>query len=190
MPETDEIRELTEIAEEMAMGLNNRHILAYNLSLEDFEDVIDRNTVMNSIYIMSAVLGVGLMLLVMKFKTKGIYASVLQIGYVSTLLILIRMVDFIVNLEGIAAIVICIAINYIALYMVLDYMKKNEVNVNIAMKETIKKLVMLLIPVYIIAIVLTFATLSNLASFGMALVWGAIVFYLYNLVFSRTLLNV
>ena len=125
----------------------------------------------------------------MKFKEKGIYSAILQIGYIAVLLIVIRLTSVVITFEGIAAILISIAINYIAMYMILKSMEKDEVNISIAMKDTAKKLVLALMPIYIIAVIFTFASFANLSSFGASLVWGIIVFYVYNIVFTGTLLS-
>ena len=46
-----------------------------------------------------------------------------------------------------------------------------------------------LIPIYIIAIVFTFNRLANIASLGMTLVWGLIILYVYNLIFTQVTLK-
>ena len=52
-------------------------------------------------------------------------------------------------------------------------------------KGTMAKFAVRLIPIYIIAIVFTFNRLTNIASLGMTIVWGLIILYLYNLIFTQ-----
>ena len=175
---------------EIAVALNSGHIPTdYLVFIDEFTSIIDEDTLAISMYIIAGIITVFLLLAVYKFKLRGVYSAILQIGYIASLLILVRLTNVIITPEGIAGVVISIAINYIAMYMLLDNMKKEETSINIAMKNVMKKLIMYLIPVYIFAVVLSFATFANVASFGMGLVWGIIVFYVYNLIFSRSLLK-
>ena len=56
-------------------------------------------------------------------------------------------------------------------------------------KDIMAKFAVRLIPIYIIAIVFTFNRLANIASLGMTLVWGLIILYVYNLIFTQVTLK-
>ena len=131
----------------------------------------------NKILIYSLILIVALVFIysVIKLKAKGILALLLEIGYVSLLLLTIRYTNTIITPEGIAGILLSIIINYMYIYKAFNNLNLRfvkEITANFALK---------LIPIYIIAVIFTFGTIANVTSFGMTLVWGIIIMYLYNL---------
>ena len=131
----------------------------------------------NKILIYSLILIVALVFIysVIKLKAKGILALLLEIGYVSLLLLTIRYTNTIITPEGIAGILLSIIINYMYIYKAF-----NNLNLRFV-KEITADFALKLIPIYIIAVIFTFGTIANVTSFGMTLVWGIIIMYLYNL---------
>lgn len=113
--------------------------------------------------------------LAVRLKVKGILAGFLEIGYISLLLLTIRYTNTIITAEGIAGILLSIIINYMYIYKAF-----NNLNLRFV-KEITADFALKLIPIYIIAVIFTFGTTANVTSFGMTLVWGIIIMYLYNL---------
>ena len=120
---------------------------------------------------------------IIKFKLKGILASVLQIGYVALLLLTLRYTNVVISLEGIVGILVGTILNYMFIYFAFKNEKESY------LKNTVAKFAVRLIPIYIIAIVFTFNTLTNIASLGMTLVWGLIILYVYNLIFTQVIIK-
>ena len=135
---------------------------------------------------MCVVLGiVALMtiIFVIGLRTKGILASILQIGYIATLLLVLRYTNVKITTEGICGIILASIINFIYVFKAFKNIELNFV------KEVTRKIALKLIPVYIIAIILSFNKIANIYSLGMTLVWGVIVMYLYNLALTQITLK-
>ena len=113
--------------------------------------------------------------LVIKLKFKGILAAALQIGYIALLLLVLRYTNIKVTITGIVGIIISILLNYLYIYSIF---KNIELDF---MKDTTAKFGLRLIPIYIISITFTFSKTLMISSFGMTIVWGIIMMYLYNL---------
>ena len=127
------------------------------------------------VYSLLSVIVLAFIFLIIKLKFKGLLAAVLQIGYISLLLLVLRYTNIKITTTGIVGIAISIILNYIYTYLVFK-------NINLDfVKETTKKFAIRIIPFYIIAIIFTFNSLANISSLGMTLVWGIIIMYLYNL---------
>ena len=41
------------------------------------------------------------------------------------------------------------------------------------------------LPIYVVAVIFTFAARANINSFGMTLFWGIIIIYIYNFIFPK-----
>ena len=80
-------------------------------------------------------------------------------------------------------ILVGIILNYMFIYFAFKNVEENFV------KDIMAKFAVRLIPIYIIAIVFTFNRLANIASLGMTLVWGLIILYVYNLIFTQVTLK-
>jgi len=186
----EELMNIHSAASDIAIALNSGPFpIYYETMVEEFTSTIEPTMLRTATLIAIGVFVLALVGLVARFGAKGIYAAILQMGYLATLLLIVRFALIIITPEGIAAIILSVIINYIAVYMLLHTMKKEDLKFDKAMINIIKKLIAVLIPVYIIAIVLSFTTFANLAGFGTGLVWGTIVFYLYNIIFTRALLK-
>ena len=122
----------------------------------------------------------GLFLLI-ALKLKGILAIISNIGYISLLLLTLRYTNVLINLGGIIGIGISIILNYI--YVYIAFKKSDERFI----KDTTKKFAIKIIPAYVIAIIFTFINIANISSLGMALVWGLIIMYLYNIILTQPL---
>lgn len=141
-------------------------------------------------YSMLGLMALILVGLIAKFKFQGIYAFILGIGYISIFSFLIRAIDIILTYEGILGIIIACVLNYAFIYMILDNMKKESIKSKEAMKNTLIKFTLRLIPIYIIAVLFLFATNLNVNSLGKTLFWGALLVYAYNLIFTKILISV
>lgn len=136
-----------------------------------------------AMYVTIAVIALMIVYFIIRLKTKGILASILQLGYVTLLLLTLRYTNVKITVEGIFGIVISAVLNYIYIYKAFKNIELNFV------KDITKKYALKLIPVYIVAIVFSFNSIANIYSLGMTLVWGVIIMYLYNLTLTKTLVN-
>lgn len=134
-------------------------------------------------YVALGILVFMIIILIIRLKTKGLLASVLQIGYIALLLLTLRYTNVKITIEGIGGILIASILNYIYLHIAFK-----NINLNFV-KDVTAKFALKLIPVYIIAVILSFNSIANIYSLGMTLVWGIIVMYLYNLSLTQIALK-
>lgn len=114
-----------------------------------------------------------------KYKTRGLLASISCIGFASVLSLLLRYTNVNISIEGIGGIILVLIINFVINKIMLE---KAD---NIDYKEICLKLV----PIIIITLVFCFAGWSNLSSFGMIMFWGLVLISAYNTVVTKTLLK-
>lgn len=126
--------------------------------------------------IVIAVLAIAMIYLVIKYKAKGILASISQVGYVAILLIALRIFNVEISLSSIVGIILSIAINYI---IVINILKQKEI------MKVIKKYSVVLIPTLIISIVFTFMNIA----IGSTIFWAIIIAILYNLTITNIMLK-
>lgn len=137
---------------------------------------IAQETIKILVVIFIAIVTVGMIYFIIKYKVKGIYASILEIGYIAILLISIRIFNVELTLAGLLTVAFTTVLNSIVLNSLVS---KEE------FLHVLKKYAILYIPILIIAVVFTFSNIS----LGPVLFWGIIVSLLYNLSFSKLLLE-
>lgn len=135
-----------------------------------------------------AALVIESIILIIAFRLKGIIASILQIGYVSLLLLVLKYTNVYISLEGIFAIVLVGALDMLFIYKVMSSIKNGE-SATKSVNENLVKFINVSIPVLIIAIILCFAKLLEINSFGMVIFWGYVVSLLYNIAFTKIILK-
>ena len=137
----------------------------------------------------------GLLILVIKYKTNGFLASIGYVGLAAILALIIRYTNVVVALEGIFAIAIILIINYIFQNKLLQKIKKvkeekeDEV-VKKAMKDTFKDFFIKIIPICIMAITFSFIKWIPISSFGMIMFWGLLLIAVYNPIITFYLLRI
>lgn len=172
------------IADELKAILNSGVLpIQYEITENTVSPRITTENIKVAIYVLLAIFAISLVYFIIKLKLKGILASVLQIGYVALLLLTLRYTNVVISLEGIVGILVGTILNYMFIYFAFKNEKESY------LKNTVAKFAVRLIPIYIIAIVFTFNTLTNIASLGMTLVWGLIILYVYNLIFTQVIIK-
>ena len=172
------------VANELKAILNSGVLpIQYEISENTISPRITTENIKVVAYIVLTIFAISLVYFVIKLKLRGILAAVLQIGYVAILLLILRYTNVVISLEGIVGILVGIIINYMFIYFAFKNIEDDYV------KGTMAKFAVRLIPIYIIAIVFTFNRLTNIASLGMTIVWGLIILYLYNLIFTQVIVK-
>lgn len=183
--DTTELQEAIQEASYDANLLNAGTLpIVYQFSEEVKETSISVQTIFVFITAISVVFVIAFIYMIIKFKAKGFIATYFQIGYLGTLLLILKLTGITVTMEGIAGIVISVILNYVFTYMVLMYVDRKEENF---FKKANLEFFLDSFPIYVIAVVFTFAKTVNISSFGMCLFWGIIMLYIYNFVFSKTI---
>lgn len=167
-------------ASQMAIVLNSGVLpIIYNTSGYQISSSIEKADFNILMYIAIAILLLMTVYSLVKLKSKGILVAILEVGYISFLLLALRYTNIKITLEGFVGIIASIVLSYMYIYSVFKNSSDNFI------KDTTAKFALKLIPIYIIAIVFTFNSIANISSLGMTLVWGIITMYLYNLILTQ-----
>lgn len=181
--DTKELNEAVKSASQQAVLLNSG---TTPLQYEYSDEIVETNITTQSILLYLSAIGMVFLLayayLIIKFKAKGFISIYFQVGYLAVLLLLLRLTSVTITMEGMAAIIISLILDYIFTYITLT-------NLNTEVEGMYKKsnlqFLFNSLPVYIIALVFTYGKLTYISSFGMTLFWGIIMVYLYNYVFTK-----
>lgn len=142
--------------------------------------------------ILGVILLIGIVFLIIKYKKNGLLASIALIGYIATLLLVLRYANVELTMEGIIGIVVAIAMDFIFTIYLLGIMKHSDsktiAETSQNFKEALIKTLFIFVPAIITAVILCFAGWLPIYSFGMVMLWGLLLIVLYNLVFTRTLI--
>ena len=180
---TSEIQTAVKEAQKEAVLLNSGVMpLSYEYSNETRETNITENKLFIYEIAIGIVFVVAYIYLVVKFKAKGFIAVYFQVGYLGILLLILRLTSAIITIEGLAGIVIAMVLEYIFTYIVLRNLSQNTEGMY---KKANLEFFLNTLPIYIIAIVFTFASRVNISSFGMSLFWGILLIYVYNFIFPK-----
>ena len=172
------------VAEETSTILNSGVLPIIYTETDNVEaTTIKTEHIKIGIYVALGILAVMIVIFVIVLKAKGLLASILQIGYIALLLLTLRYTNVKITFEGILGIVLASIINFKYIYKAFKNIDKNFV------KDVTGKFALKLIPIYIIAIILSFNKIANIYSLGMTLVWGIIVMYIYNLTLTQITLK-
>ena len=177
-------------AAEIAMLENAGKLPAdYELDTNRYEySSITQKEIIYFAIVMIAILVITLLVYCVIYKKSGILASISFVGFVASFSLLIRYTNVAISIEGISAIIIVMIINLIINREILSKTKKMNL-VNEAVKSTYKNICLKLIPVGILTIVFCLSKWESLSSFGMIMFWGLVLTAIYNVIVTRTLLN-
>lgn len=184
----EDLRSYVQEANNLATLLNTGNLpLAYTVDDNRYilPDVSDKTFLIPAI-IVSILIFVAVIFLIIKYKTKGILATISFIGYIASLLIIIRLTNVVVSIEGMAGILISIAMNYAFIVYLLNEVKKQENDFNY--NQGFTKFLFILIPIAITTIIFSFINWLPIYSFGMTMFWGIVLIMLYNVILTRPLL--
>ena len=181
--DTKELNEAVKSASQQAVLLNSG---TTPLQYEYSDEVVETNITTQSILLYLSAIGMVFLLayayLIIKFKAKGFISIYFQVGYLAVLLLLLRLTNVTITMEGMAAIIISLILDYIFTYITLTNL---STEVEGMYKKSNLQFLFNSLPIYVIALVFTYGKLTYINSFGMTLFWGIIMVYLYNYVFTK-----
>lgn len=179
----EELQKAIENANKDAILLNSgTYPIAYEYTNEVVQTNINQRTMFIFFTAIGLVFAISYIYLVIRFKAKGFISVYFQIGYLAVLLLILRLTNVIITMEGISAIIISLILEYIFTYIVLRNLQQEKDGMY---KKANLEFFLNTLPIYVISIVFTFATRANINSFGMGLFWGIIIIYIYNFIFSK-----
>lgn len=185
--DTTKIEEYSQAVDCLATLLNNGPLeLKYDVE----DEVVATNITTKTLWIGISFFALSLFLLclylIIKFKGAGFVATLLEIGYVATLLLVLRYTNVTIKLTGIIGIYLSSVLNFVFEYLMLNLWKKDEKIIG----KSLLKFFLKTIPIYVIAVILCFMPYMTLASLGMTLLWGSITIYVYNLLITKNILEI
>lgn len=185
--DSTKLEEYSEAVECLATIINNGPLeITYTTEDEVVESNIDTRTLWIGISFFAVSLLLLCFYLIFKFKGAGFVATLLQIGYIATLLLILRYTNVTITLTGIIGIYLSSVLNFVFEYLMLNTWKKDEKIIG----KSLLKFFLRTIPIYVIAIILCFMPYMILSSLGMTLLWGSITIYIYNLLITKNILEV
>ena len=177
-------------AAELSMLINaGKYPIDYEVDVNRYvESDIDQQQLIYFIAGAAVILVIIFIIATIKYKGKGLLASISFIGFIALTSLLLRYTNVIISIEGIGAILLTIIINLKLNQMILNKTKTMDV-VSEATKASYKELFTSIIPIIIITIVFCFSGWTSLSSFGMIMFWGLVLIAVYNIVVTKTLLK-
>lgn len=180
----------SELEQQRKNAINTKKILesgtlpiVYKVTSDVIEPNVNKNISIN-IYtlIIMALMFALCIYTISKYKMNGLLMSYLIVAHFAITLIMCRVANVVLTESGLFGILVGVYCNYVLLLQVV----KKESN----FKKVLTKHVLDFIPLYILAIILSFTKITYLNSFGMVIVWSGIVAYLSNLIFTEPLLDI
>lgn len=177
-------------AAELSMLINaGKYPIDYEVDVNRYvESDIEQQQLIYFIAGVAVILVIIFIIETIKYKGKGLLASISFIGFIALTSLLLRYTNVIISIEGIGAILLTIIINLKLNQMILNKTKTMDV-VSEATKASYKELFTSIIPIIIITIVFCFSGWTSLSSFGMIMFWGLVLIAVYNIVVTKTLLK-
>ena len=167
---------------------NDEMPIKYSIDSNKYiESPITENTIKYVLIALAVVVAIMFVVLIIKFRTKGLLATISNIGLAGIVLVILRLTNVEIGIGGIIGLALIQLFNYILLFMLLKAIKNKKDN-DKPMKDSVIKFCMMAIPAYIISIVFAFSSYIPIYSFGMVVFWGITLIVIYNLLITRWLL--
>ena len=181
-PET--IQETANSAKTVASTLNNGVIpLKYKVEENKYvQSEIKISTIKNILIVVSIAIGIMLIYMIIKYKTKGFFTALSYLGFVSLLLIILREFNVTITMEAILGAIIVLGLNYLANMKLIQINEDNK-----KYYQTYLDIIMKLIPIFAISIIFVFTNVLALSSIGMVMFWGIVLSLVYNILITKNL---
>ena len=151
---------------------------------------INEQELTNIAIIVAVIATIGIIALIIKYKSRGLLTGISYVGLVALYLLLVRYANVVISIESIFGVITMLILNYIFTFILLDNIVKKENAVNKATLETYKKFFNRIVPICIMVIAFCFVKWIPMSSFGMISFWGLVMIAIYNAVITRSLLRI
>ena len=128
----------------------------------------------------AVILVIAVAYLIIRFNN-GLFMGIAWLGFISAFLLVLRLTNSIISYNSIIAIIFTCIFEFIFVHAILNNKDNKEFN------EIAKSFSIIGIPICIVAIIFTFASLVPVSSFGIALFWGSALMIAYNIVITKNL---
>lgn len=147
-------------------------------------------------YIAFGIIAAGIIILILKYKTKGLLGAFSLVGLFAIMMILIRYTNVVLSIEGLFAIGLVLILEYVFIKGLLQKIKQNgKENLNKEIitkiiKETYAQFFISMIPACIAVITFCFIKWIPISSFGMVMFWGIVLIAIYNFIVTCNLIKI
>ena len=124
---------------------------------------------------------------IVKFKKNGSVAAILNMGYVAGFSLILKYTNVEMTINAIFAGMLMIVVNMAFLKMMVQQLETQTIKQ--AYAEVSKKFYFAMLPLAVTALVFAFVKNYAINSVGMVVFWALILNVLYNVVFTRTVLD-
>ena len=157
--------------------------IKYEMTYENVFSSVLRQEVIGVLSIAIAVLIIiAVAYLIIRYN-KGLLMGISWLGFISLFLLILRFTNSIISMNGIIGIIIVCIFDYIFLNAVLHNKQNKTFN------EILTNYSIIGIPLYIVAIVFSFASMVPVSSLGIVMFWGSVLMIAYNFVITKNLLD-
>lgn len=187
----DSISDTLQSASTIAAVVNSGKMpLTYKVAENNYVNTdITSNMLKKAMYVVIAIVIVALVVLIIKYKSVGLLASISYIGFVGLELLLIRYTNVTISLESIVAGIILLAVNYLITYRLIKVHETDSELKKKVYSNEFKSIIIKSIPIFIIAIVFVFMKWTKIATFGMFMFWGLLLSIIYNYIVTKDMLD-
>lgn len=184
--DTASIQESVTSARMVATILNNGVMpLKYKVTENQYiESEIKTSTIRNILIVIGVIFVVLLVLMAIKYKKKGILAALCYIAFTSIYLVLLRIFNVTIAMEGFVGGVIILALNYLINLKLIKIEHNNKEYYN-----EFLDIIMKLIPIFVLSIIFVFIPITALSSIGMVMFWGIILILTYNVAITKHIID-
>ena len=187
----DSISDTLQSASTIAAVVNSGKMpLTYKVAENNYVNTdITSNMLKKAMYVVIAIVIVALVVLIIKYKSVGLLASISYIGFVGLELLLIRYTNVTISLESIVAGIILLAVNYLITYRLIKVHETDSELKKKVYSNEFKSIIIKSIPIFIIAIIFVFMKWTKIATFGMFVFWGLLLSIIYNYIVTKDMLD-
>ena len=184
--DTKQLQDYIEQAQNMAVVLDNGNLpLTYEIEKNQYilSDISEQQIGYLAIAI-SVIAVIGIIALIIKYKTKGLLAGISYVGLAALYLLLIRYTNVLISIESIFGIILVLVLNFIFTAMLLEKAGEDKSTL-----EVYKKFFNRIMPIFIMSVVFCFIKWVPISSFGMITFWGILMIAIYNFIVTKYLLK-
>ena len=185
---SEDLRNYVQEANNLATLLNTGNLpIAYTVDENRYilPDISNETFFVPAIIVLS-IMVIAVLFLIIKYRVKGILGALSFTGYIASLLIIIRLTNVVVSIDGMVGILISIALSYVFIVYLLNGKKKEEQE--FTYKQGFINFLFVLIPIAVTTIIFSFISWIPIYSFGMTMFWGIVLIMLYNVILTKPLL--
>ena len=183
--DTDSINDTLKSASTICSILNSGEMpLTYEVKQNAYVQTDISKEHINKAYIaIGAIFAIALIYLIIKFKEKGIIASIAYIGFLALDLLIVRYTNVLISIESIVTAVIILAMNYLFVY---ELLKMDE---NTKTWDLFKSQILKAIPIVLIGVIFAFTKFTKLSTCGMFIFWGVTLSFIYNYILTINMIK-